>query len=333
MEQQPQTANATFKEARKAYSNGLLDIAFYSLLGLGLILILRHFLTEPLSAAATYLASYIPLYLIAFPVYLLISRRSEKNRPDEHPMKLLQILLAFCACQGLAFCGNIIGVMVNLFLSLLVKASAFSTFLQNGIFGEGSTVFLILAVCCAPFVEEMIFRKVLIDRIRKYGDKTAIIVSGLMFGLFHGNFSQFFYAAFLGMLFAFIYTRTGRIRYTIILHMMVNFWGSAIPLLVMKPDVFYQLRDVMLSGDQTEILSIMPSLLPTFLFGMLNMMIAFGGIVILIVNRKQFHVNPPLLTLEKKQRFSAVCGNFGFFSLLAVCIYEFVTQFLRTVNG
>ena len=74
----------------------------------------------------------------------------------------------------------------------------------------------------APVFEELIFRKVLIDRTVKYGEYISIVMSGVMFGLLHGNFSQFFFATFVGMLFAYVYIRTGRIRYTIFLHMAVN---------------------------------------------------------------------------------------------------------------
>ena len=38
------------------------------------------------------------------------------------------------------------------------------------------------------------------DRLLGYGQKTAIIISGIMFGMAHGNFSQFFYAFGIGIL-------------------------------------------------------------------------------------------------------------------------------------
>ena len=66
------------------------------------------------------------------------------------------------------------------------------------------------------------------DRLIKYGEFIAIFTSGLMFGLFHGNFQQFFFAFALGLLFAFVYARTGRIRYTIGLHMAINMTTSVI---------------------------------------------------------------------------------------------------------
>ncbi len=82
------------------------------------------------------------------------------------------------------------------------------------------TIFAIMVVM-APVCEEVLFRKLIIDRIRRYGDKAAILVSAIIFGLCHGNFYQFFYAFGIGLVFGYIYTRTGRIRYTIGFHMIL----------------------------------------------------------------------------------------------------------------
>ena len=57
----------------------------------------------------------------------------------------------------------------------------------------------------APVVEEFIFRKFLIDRVYRYGEWVAILTSGLMFGLFHENLAQFFFATLIGCFFAFFY--------------------------------------------------------------------------------------------------------------------------------
>ena len=65
-------------------------------------------------------------------------------------------------------------------------------------FLDGKSVWLSLVFVSifAPMVEEFIFRKVLIDRMRVYGDTAAIVVSALMFGLFHGNFFTIFFMLF-----------------------------------------------------------------------------------------------------------------------------------------
>ena len=70
---------------------------------------------------------------------------------------------------------------------------------------SGTLFFLVIV---GPIFEEWLFRKQLIDHTRKYGEKTAILLSGLAFGLFHMNLFQFFYAFLLGLMFGYVYTRT-----------------------------------------------------------------------------------------------------------------------------
>ena len=52
--------------------------------------------------------------------------------------------------------------------------------------------FLMIGIV-APFLEEFLFRKLLIDHTRRYGELVCIVTSGVLFGLFHGNFTQFFF--------------------------------------------------------------------------------------------------------------------------------------------
>ena len=85
---------------------------------------------------------------------------------------------------------------------------------------------LLYAVIGAPIVEELTFRKALLDRLHDTHEGYAAVISGLLFGLMHGNHMQFFLAFFLGMLFAMVYQRTGRIVYTMLLHGMINLTAS-----------------------------------------------------------------------------------------------------------
>ena len=72
------------------------------------------------------------------------------------------------------------------------------------------------------------FRGIMLNKIRIYGDKVAIITTAILFGLFHANFSQFFYAVALGLVFAYVTLKTRTIKYSIILHIAVNMVGSVI---------------------------------------------------------------------------------------------------------
>jgi hypothetical protein len=106
-------------------------------------------------------------------------------------------------------------------------------FALNSMVNETPAWFTFVCVCiCAPLGEELLFRKLLIDRTRGHGDTIAILLSGLLFGLFHGNLFQFFYAFLVGMVLAYVYTRTGRYLPCVAMHAAINFMGSVVtPLL------------------------------------------------------------------------------------------------------
>lgn len=90
------------------------------------------------------------------------------------------------------------------------------------IFGNYIYLYLFQAMFCAPIIEEYFFRKLLIDKIAPQGEALAILASGLLFGLMHGNLGQFFFAFALGCLFALVYIKTRNIKYTMLLHFIIN---------------------------------------------------------------------------------------------------------------
>ena len=171
-----------------------------------------------------YLITFLPIYAVAFPLAFLLCRKVPAYVPEQRDWKPLGILRLMIMSIMLMYLGNIVGLLVNQVISFILPAP------ENPLAGYAGAENLFLKifflVICAPIMEEMFFRKFLIDRMRVYGEKTAMITTGLMFGLFHGNFSQFFYAAGLGMLFGYVYLRSGKIRYTIGLHMFINFLAT-----------------------------------------------------------------------------------------------------------
>ncbi len=314
------------KPARKAYSRSQLNLALFYLFYIIISLIILQFMPEDFSETVAYLVNYIPMYLIAFPLYLFISKPLETTKPEPHSMSFPQLLIAFLICEFIGIFGNFIGMIVNVILTLLSGTQTASTVLTDGVFGESSLLFLFLAVVCAPFVEEMLFRKILIDRTRKYSDTTAILISGIMFGLFHGNFTQFFYAAMLGMMFAFIYVRTGKIQYTIGLHMAINFWGTAMPYLTLRNVDLNSLTETLTSMNVSQLFSALTDLKYLLIFTGITYSIAIAGMIMLIIHRKKLKVNPPIAPVPKGKRFVTACCNLGCLAMLIVCGVRFLQQ-------
>ncbi len=81
-------------------------------------------------------------------------------------------------------------------------------------------------------MEELIFRKLMIDRLHNYGETAAIVFTALCFGLYHGNLTQFLYAGCVGLFLGYVYCKTGKIIYTMIMHILLNTISASIMLLL-----------------------------------------------------------------------------------------------------
>ena len=164
-------------------------------------------------------------------------------------------------------------------------------------------------VLCAPVFEEFIFRKLLIDRAAVYGEGVAVVLSGVMFGLFHGNLNQFAYAFLLGIFFGFIYVKTGKIRYTVILHMVINFMGSVVSTWVMnamnaeKTIEALQLFQSNPDEGMAALQSVLPGLLLVGIYVLLIFGVVIAGIVLLIVKRRKFRLMPGEVVIPKENGF------------------------------
>lgn len=75
----------------------------------------------------------------------------------------------------------------------------------------------------SPFAEEVVFRGILFNRMRKDFPKgMAILLSGVLFGLYHGNMVQGIYGTLMGVLMAYLYERMGRFEIPCLFHMAAN---------------------------------------------------------------------------------------------------------------
>ena len=157
----------------------------------------------------SFLMMILGVELVGFPAISLLCRNIPKTPIPKRTLGFGNLLLFILMSAGLAGAGMIVG---NLFHNMLTLPFNNNTNVISEILMNSDFPMRVLALgILAPIFEELIFRKVLIDRLSKFGEFAAILASGLMFGLFHGNFSQFFYATAFGTLWAFLYIRTGKV--------------------------------------------------------------------------------------------------------------------------
>ena len=178
--------------------------------------------------------------------------------------------------------------------------------------------------------------KAIIDRTAKYGEGISILFSGFMFGLFHGNFSQFAYAMFLGMFFGFIYIKTKNIMYPIILHFLTNFMGSMVPMLVMDNTRYLEYEEkfnnLMASPEYTEAASNALAMEYindiTIVFSYIVIMFAMIiiGIILFVIKRKKFVLENGETPIPEGERLKTACLNPGVIAFVVFWIVMIVLQ-------
>ncbi len=249
----------------------------------------------------------LSMYPLAFPAACLVIRTLPAKGPTRTcPMGGLRFLGVFVICVGAMFAGNLIG-QILMWIAGLLRGNPVTNDMERVLENMDMGAVILIPVLLAPVVEETLFRKLLIDRVAPYGQGLAILASGLLFGLAHGNFYQFFYAFALGAIFAYVYLHTGRVRYTIALHMLVNFSGSVLPLLFLRiMDSHRVLGSALIAGDMLLLISS-----------------AGVGVILLFVFRRQIFFERMKRQLPVRQWFRALFLNPGVILFLIYCLISF----------
>ncbi|NMA06269.1 MAG: CPBP family intramembrane metalloprotease [Ruminococcaceae bacterium] len=86
----------------------------------------------------------------------------------------------------------------------------------------GRIIYLLQYALMPAFLEELLFRGVLLERLRKYGNVLAITMSSLVFALIHGNVVGFLFIFMLGLVFGYIAVLSESLIPSIIMHLLNN---------------------------------------------------------------------------------------------------------------
>jgi len=166
--------------------------------------------------------TYAGMYLVAFPIMLLIVKRLPDHKSEVCPKKKLGVLtiLAYYAFSYFIMTGII--TVVSLIETHIIGNSGTTTAYDIVNSGTPQWVFLIAGCIIAPIMEEIIFRLIPYNKVSGYGTGLYIVWTGILFGLLHLNFGQALYAMGLGFFFAKVMRDTGNVKYTMLLHVMLN---------------------------------------------------------------------------------------------------------------
>ena len=117
-----------------------------------------------------------------------------------------------------------------------------------------------------------------------------------------------FYAFLLGLVFGYVYLRTGKLRYSIILHMLINFMGS-----VLAPEILGSLD---LESD------ILPPSVTMYLILLAGLV--YVGRLLFIIHSNRVYFRQAELQLSKKKGFVITWCNLGILTFIACCLFQII---------
>lgn len=149
----------------------------------------------------------------------------EKQNKIVSKPKVLKIVFYACIAIICFFAlYPIVACVDNLFVKMGAKLSDLPYDLtQKSYFLSIFSLALVPAVC-----EELIFRGLIFKGLKRYGKAFSIILSAVMFAIFHMSYQQLLYPFLMGLFLAVIMYYENNIIYTIIFHFTNNFFSLTI---------------------------------------------------------------------------------------------------------
>lgn len=137
-------------------------------------------------------------------------------------IKAMDFIMAIVGGAGVSIALNIVIALTNMAGNDTAFVEVSDMITSNPLF-----VTIICAGILIPIVEEILFRGLIFNRIKcQYNFVAGLLISSLLFGIYHGNIVQGIYATLLGIFLGFAYHKTKSILIPIFIHMGGNTFVS-----------------------------------------------------------------------------------------------------------
>ena len=254
---------------------------------------------------------------------------------EKRKLKLGHLLLLIMMMYGLTQVGMFMGLPLHLVLTAFSPAEDLSA-LPDMLLSSNPVIRVITVGILPAVFEELLFRKFMIDRTIRHGEFISCALSGIMFGLWHGNFQQFFFTFFVGVMFAFVYIRTGNIINTMIMHASMNLVTSTVTLnlvveLMNRAGIDLNTGTYLTEPTDEMVMKMIPLLLLTMLWVFLLFSFQVVGFILLMVKRKKFKLIPWVGELSRKQLLHKVTHSVEMWVFFAFAIFRFMDSYMPNI--
>ena len=122
--------------------------------------------------------TFIGIVVLGLPVFIkLMKRIPDSEIGEQRKLSSGKFIGYFIICVALAYIANIVGLIISVFIEI-IKGTDIVNPLETFFINSNMVLAMIYAIIVAPIVEELIFRKILLDKLRRFGDLPAILLTG-----------------------------------------------------------------------------------------------------------------------------------------------------------
>lgn len=275
-------------------------------------------------------------YALFFPVIFYIATVGKNNKtltyfkkPSASKFYIFRwVVISFGITYGVAIIFN---ALFELLKALGLHINNLSTPLPIGV---TENIFYGLAVVVlAPICEEILFRGILLSKLKRFGGWFAVITTGVLFGLFHQNHQQLFFATAFGIIAGFIALRTNSVIPSVIAHVCLNgyLFISGLFLTFTDNHVEYSADPSIALKGPSVILAIIGVL------NILSIVITVISIAMLvteiITNKSQFSLSRGDSGLRNGEKILAFLSNPLTIVLLLIIVSNIITYSFMDVEG
>ncbi len=188
-------------KALKGFLRAILPLLVFYAVSLPALYILNYFFGSARDGG-TYVILQGFSSAVTLPFLFLMYRkdRLQREAPPACAVKVKVLHFAYAAVTI-----GVLSIVANNFLGLLKvdELSAGWESAKVAFYGGSPVVEILFLGIIVPFVEEFLYRGVIYERFRDcFPAVPAIVMSALLFGIFHFNLAQFLYAFLMGLFLA-----------------------------------------------------------------------------------------------------------------------------------
>ncbi|MBR3289424.1 MAG: CPBP family intramembrane metalloprotease [Clostridia bacterium] len=175
----------------------------------------------PLASTALNMIEYVLLLGVPLIIGLRICRKDGIVPVVAEPVPPIRAVAYLLAGLGVCVFANFIASWAVEFWELFGIRSPAMEMEQDG--SAATLLMMLLSTAVLPaFMEELLFRGVILQALRPAGDVSALVLSSVLFGLTHGTIAQIPFATLIGLVCGYLVLKTGNLYLGMILHFLNN---------------------------------------------------------------------------------------------------------------